>query len=263
VAGSRRQRPCPGCGDIFDSQLTHRKCQDCRQRAPVPGPLTATARFERQAELRRIRKTALAAAGTRPRLLDLFCGAGGAGTGYHRAGFDVTGVDISPQPRYPFRFRLADALTFPLDGFDVIHASPPCQRYARVTAWRGDPGGHPDLLRQVIARLSGTDVPWIVENVPEALPEADLELCGSQFCLDVRRHRRFALSWTVTDTLPACNWRHHDGLLPFMHEGERAYADAMGCGWMTNAEAREAIPPAYAEYIGQQLLKTDCLTAYH
>ena len=83
----------------------------------------------------------------KPRLLDLFCGAGGAAMGYARAGFEVVGVDIAPQPRYPFEFHQADALTFPLDGFDAIHASPPCQRYSRASVCRpGLAGQYPDLI---------------------------------------------------------------------------------------------------------------------
>jgi hypothetical protein len=189
---------------------------------------------------------------SRPRLLDLFSGAGGAATGYYRAGFDVVGVDINPQPRYPFEFHQADALTFPLEGFDAIHASPPCQRYARVTRWRGKAESHPDLLEPVLELLLDSGLPWIVENVPEAIPCPDVVLCGSQFGLLVRRHRHFLTSDPVFELLPPCN--HHAGLLPFEHKGERAYADALGCHWMTSHEAREAIPPAFTAYLGRQLI---------
>jgi DNA (cytosine-5)-methyltransferase 1 len=185
---------------------------------------------------------------TRPRLLDLFCGAGGATRGYQRAGFYVIGVDLEPQPNYcGDEFHQADAMTFPLEGFDLIHASPPCQRFARVTAWRGDPGRHPDLLTPMLERLRRQSTPWVVENVPEAIPRPDLVLCGSSFGLRVRRHRHFLLSWPTFDLLAPCV---HHVTLPFMHKGERAYADAMGCDWMTKTEARQAIPPAYTEWIG-------------
>ena len=187
----------------------------------------------------------------RPRMLDLFCGAGGAAMGYHRAGFDVVGVDINFQPRYPFEFHQADAMTYPLDGFDAIHASPPCQHYANVTAWRGDQQDHPDLLPAMLERLSAVDVPWVVENVPEAPVRRDFLLCGSQFGLKVRRHRVFQTSPRMFTLIPPCR---HRGLLPFMHKGERAYADAMGCEWMTSHEAREAIPPAFTQHIGEALL---------
>jgi DNA (cytosine-5)-methyltransferase 1 len=187
----------------------------------------------------------------RPRLLDLFCGAGGAAMGYHRAGFDVVGVDIDPQPRYPFEFHRGDAMTWPLNGFEAIHASPPCQRYARVTGCRGRADNHPDLLGPILERLKSQAAPWIVENVPEAIPRPDLILCGSSFGLRVRRHRHFLTSWPSFGLMPPCS---HGGLLPFMHKGERAYADALGCHWMTNREAREAIPPAYTEWTGGQLL---------
>jgi len=189
---------------------------------------------------------------SRPRLLDLFCGAGGAAMGYHRAGFDVVGVDIAPQPHYPFEFHQADALTWPPDGFDAIHASPPCQHYANVTGWRGSRDDHPDLLPATLDRLAGCGVPWVVENVPEAIPWADLMLCGSSFGLRVRRHRHFLTGLPIFALVAPCC---HDDSLPFMHKGERAYADAMGCPWMTNREAREAIPPAYTEWIGAQLLE--------
>ena len=189
----------------------------------------------------------------RPRLLDLFCGAGGAALGYCLAGFDVVGVDIKPQPRYPFTFHQGDALGWPLDGFQVIHASPPCQRYANATRWRGRPEEHPDLLQPVLDYLQASGQPfWVVENVPEAIFKPDLLLCGSMFGLQVKRHRHFLTSWKQAFGL-RLSWCQHDGLMPFMHKGERAYADAMGCYWMTKREAREAIPPAYTEWIGGQI----------
>jgi DNA (cytosine-5)-methyltransferase 1 len=188
----------------------------------------------------------------RPRLLDLFCGAGGAAVGYDRAGFEVVGVDIVDQPRYPFEFHQADALTFPLDGFDAVHASPPCQHYARVTRWRGSAEAHPDLLGVVLQRLRPGLMPWVVENIPEAIPAPDLMLCGSSFGLPVRRHRHFLTSWPAFGLMAPCC---HDAVLPFMHKGERAYADAMGCNWMNKTEARQAIPPAYTEWIGTRLLQ--------
>ncbi len=189
----------------------------------------------------------------RPRLLDLFCGAGGCSAGYHRAGFKVVGVDNRPQPHYPFEFVQADAMTYPLGGFDAIHASPVCLTFARVTAWRGDRGDHPDTLAPTLARLAGVTVPWVVENVEEAGLRADFLLCGSQFGLAVKRHRHFQIgNWACYALMPPCD---HRKLLPFMHKGERAYADAMGCTWMNKTEARQAIPPAYTEHIGAQLME--------
>jgi hypothetical protein len=202
---------------------------------------------------------------SRPRLLDLFCGAGGAAMGYSRAGFDIVGVDIRPQPNYPFDFHQGDALIFLANQlylapnvFDAIHASPPCQHHANVTGWRGDRETHPDLLTPTLIWLSKQRVPWVVENVPEALPIWDYVLCGSQFGLSVRRHRGFRRgNWSAFGLLPPCQ---HVRLLPFMHKGERAYADAMGCDWMTKEEARQAIPPAYTEHIGRQLIAALAVT---
>lgn len=194
----------------------------------------------------------------RPKLVDLGCGAGGCSMGYHRAGFDVTGVDIRPQPNYPFEFIQADALEFPLDGFDAVHWSPICQGHANVTAWRGDPASYEDQLTPAIARLSAQPLPWIIENVPEALPAWDYVLCGSQFDLTlggrtIKRHRGFLRgNWSGFSLLPPCD---HRRVLPFMHKGERAFADAMGCTWMTRDEGRQAIPPAYTEYLGGLLME--------
>ena len=101
---------------------------------------------------------------SRPRLLDLFCGAGGAAMGYHRAGFDIVGVDIAPQPHYPFEFHQADAMTFPLDGFDVVHASPPCQVF---TAYRrkgyGVGDDYPDLIAATRGRIAGASC-YVIPN---------------------------------------------------------------------------------------------------
>jgi DNA (cytosine-5)-methyltransferase 1 len=125
---------------------------------------------------------------TRPRLLDLFCGAGGAAMGYHRAGFDVVGVDIAPQPHYPFEFHQGDAMTWPLDGFDAIHASPPCQAYSSM----GNRGRRPapDLLALTIARLRAHGAPFVVENVEGPAAAALVWLLA----VEVARLRRPAVS---------------------------------------------------------------------
>ncbi|WP_435611334.1 DNA cytosine methyltransferase [Streptomyces sp. C10-9-1] len=194
------------------------------------------------------------------RVLDLCCGAGGLSMGYYLAGFDVVGVDNRPQPNYPFTFHQADALTFPLDGSDLVHASWPCQHFAKVTAWRGSRADQPDLLNPGHARLEVSGLPWVIENVPEAPLRPDYLLCGTQFGLNIRRHRVFETSWGGGgDLVPPC-W-HRKGLLAFEHKGERAYADAMGCTWMTNLEARQAVPPAYSQWIAAQFLALEGRTA--
>jgi len=202
----------------------------------------------------------------RPRLLDLFCGAGGAAMGYHRAGFDVVGVDIAPQPHYPFEFHQDDALALlaspysPVGDFDVIHASPPCQRYSKITAQRAD---HPDLYAMVRAALTVTGRPWVIENVIGAPYRQGVMLCGSMFDLPLWRHRNFELShWMLA---PPC--RHgeerpytitgHAGGVDEGHHRPCAAADGpviMGMPWATWTECVQAIPPAYTEWIGTQLL---------
>lgn len=211
---------------------------------------------------------------SRPRLLDLFCGAGGAGMGYHRAGFDVVGVDLSPQKHYPFEFHQADALTYPLDGFDAIHASPPCQRYsvANNIHQRTD---HPDLVGPVRDRLLPLSVPWVIENVPGAPLRNPFTLCGLSFGLGVKRHRLFESN--VFLMVPPCGSHAGDWLLVFghtvltrgkvsgkakgggntirrQHVGTDRGREAMGIDWMNRDELSEAIPPAYTEFIGSALL---------
>jgi hypothetical protein len=129
------------------------------------------------------------------RLLDLFCGAGGAGVGYHRAGFEVVGVDIEPQPNFPFEFVQADAMTYPLDGFDAIHASPPCQAYSLASGYQGKGARakYPELVGPTRDLLVQTGLPWVIENVPNAPIRKDLLLCGEMFGLRLHRHRIFEL----------------------------------------------------------------------
>ena len=217
----------------------------------------------------------------KPRLLDLFCGAGGAAVGYYRAGFEVVGVDINPQPHYPFEFHQADALTYPLEGFDAIHASPPCQLYSDAT-WNDTKAEAPDLIGPMRALLLDADLPWVMENVRGAVGtlNSSLLLCGSMFDLPVTRHRVFEsplLLWAphhecrlVRKTqlrfpIPGA-WDHRRGGAGI----DRAYSvtghsrgagcipfwrDLMDMQWaMTARELTEAIPPAYTEWIGRQLL---------
>ena len=202
------------------------------------------------------------------RLLDLFCGAGGAAVGYHRAGFtDIVGIDNRPQPNYPYTFIQADALNLPVDlaAFDLIHASPPCQSYS---ALKGLSFGAPALIERVRSLLSGRES--VIENVIGAPLHDPSRLCGSSFGLGVRRHRIFETNGFSVALLPPCHHAAQPEPIdvtgtggPF--RGERktggggisrkphnlAHArEVMGIDWMTRSELSEAIPPAYTEYIG-------------
>jgi C-5 cytosine-specific DNA methylase len=143
----------------------------------------------------------------RPRLLDLFCGAGGAAMGYARAGFEVVGVDIAPQPRYPFEFHLEDALEFlPLrriwGDFDAIHASPPCQRWTRAQNAAQNADGHPDLITPLRPLLEATGLPYVIENVVGAPLRDPVKVCGLSLGLGVKRHRLFESN--VSLFVPPC-----------------------------------------------------------
>lgn len=205
---------------------------------------------------------------SRPRLLDLFCCAGGAGVGYHRAGFDVVGVDIDPQPNYPFGFDQGDALKYLMEfheEFDAFHASPPCQAFTRAQKIRKNK--HPDYVYAIREAFRLIGKPWVIENVVGAPLDNAVQLCGGMFDgLRTYRHRLFEASFPLT--VP--NHQPHDartakmGRRPasdeFMHvvgnfSGVQQAREAMGIDWMTRDELREAIPPAYTEFIGSQLIK--------
>ena len=211
----------------------------------------------------------------RPRLLDLFCGAGGTAVGYDRAGFEVVGIDHRPQPHYPFEFHQADAMVYPLDGFDAIHASPPCQAYMDTNKNGAKPSRHPRLIGPTRERLIASGSPYVIENVHKAPLLASLMLCGTMFGLQVIRHRYFELSFSAPLSPFTCNhWGTvaggqfvgvygRGGKGPRHGPGVREAAplrcdispgQAMGIDWMTERELYEAIPPAYTEFIGQQLM---------
>jgi len=204
------------------------------------------------------------------RLLDLFCGAGGAAMGYSQAGFtQIVGVDIVPQRNYPFTFIQADALnpSVDLDLFDLVHASPPCQAFtvygnnkARV---RSD---HPDLIEPT-RRLLG-DREHVIENVQGAPLDATVKLCGTAFGIEVRRHRLFEASFPML--APSCyHGRYTERKYPGSSNRPRGRTvanigewrvplsqqqDAMQIDWMTLPELSEAIPPVYTRFIGEQFL---------
>lgn len=215
----------------------------------------------------------------RPRLLDLFCCQGGAGEGYRRAGFDVTGVDIEPQPRNPHRFIQADAIEYLAEHgheYDAVHASPPCQAFSVATkAWNGriKRAEHVNRIPPVRELVQELGKPFVIENVPGAPLIDPVQLCGSSFGLAVRRHRLFETN--VSMLVPPC--AHHLQTEPkypptrsdrtrgatvvsvFGAGGGRAknaalWAEAMGIDWMDKYGLAQAIPPAYTEFIGGQLL---------
>lgn len=215
----------------------------------------------------------------RSRLLDVFSGAGGAAMGYHRAGFDVLGVDRDPQPHYPFEFVQDDALEYVAahgHEFDVIHASPPCQKFMtlqNVNRALGNKVDHPDLIEPTRRVLRATGKVYIIENVQGAPLETQVIICGHALGLTrLARHRHFESNVMLFQ--PKCSHRgagviavygaYPDGR-PVMarKEWRITYAatsiddarDAMGIDWMDWHEIKEAIPPAYTEFLGRQLMQ--------
>ncbi len=225
---------------------------------------------------------------SRPRLLDLFCGDGGAARGYQRAGFYVVGVDIKPRPQYAGdEFVRADALTFPLDGFDAIHASPPCQHYSIATAGAGGDvrRNHPALIAPIRKRLRASGLPYVIENVPLAPLINPTVLCGTMFDLTaidadgqplfLRRHRLFESNVALIVPRPCrCReWKARGWWIGGVYGGGRSKRwearyvrrggytphvakrrELMGIDWMTLGSLNEAIPPAYTEHVGASLL---------
>lgn len=206
----------------------------------------------------------------RPKLLDLFSCAGGAGMGYHRSGFDVVGVDINPQPRYPFEFVQADALHFAAEHwheFDAVHASPPCQKYTPLGALHPDKT-YPDLVGATRGLLDLTGLPYVIENVMAAplIKERSITLCGGMFGLRTYRHRRFESGLllvapehpkhvirTATKQRRAL-WDQGWHVSITGDVGTYVGPEAMGIDWMSGNELCEAIPPVYTEHIGWQLM---------
>lgn len=213
------------------------------------------------------------------KLLDLFCGAGGCSVGYHDAGFEVVGVDIKPQPHYPFEFYQADALAFCTahgHKFDAIHASPPCQAYSgmrQITISRyGSAPEHPDLIAETRHALEATGKEWVIENVQHSPLRTQVILCGAAMGLPgLARHRHFESS-ILLPSPPACchrqqaqtigiygekpdgrrvSYRHHR--LTRIASSLAEAQELMQVDWMNWQELRNAIPPAYTRWVGEQL----------
>jgi hypothetical protein len=212
---------------------------------------------------------------SRPKLLDAFCGIGGTGMGFHRAGFDVVGVDLAPQPDYPFTFIQGDALDYIADHwreYDAIAAGPPCQASCTLTKGTNKGREYINLIPETRRLLRATGLPTVIENVQGSDLRRDLTLCGEMFGLGVLRHRYFEVDGFAA-TQPAHKphrgrvrgWRHgtyYDG--PYLAVygdggGKGSVAEwqaAMGIDWTEDRQAiAEAIPPAYTEYLGLQMMK--------
>lgn len=213
----------------------------------------------------------------KPRLLDLFCCAGGAGVGYAQAGFEVVGIDINPQPRYPFPFVQSDALALDLKfiaTFDAVHASPPCQSYSDLAKRNKNADSWPRLIEPIRDLLITSGLPYIIENVEGAPLHDPIILCGTMFPeLRVLRHRLFESNFLITAPPHGKHPKVHTFDRRKAHFGKTdewvdyvqvtgggnctlaAARAAMGIDWMTKAEINESIPPAYTRYIGGFLMQ--------
>ncbi len=205
------------------------------------------------------------------KVLDLFCCAGGAGMGFHQAGFEVIGIDIEPQPKYPFQFIQADAIEYLKSNwqkFDAIHGSPPCQGYSNLTP-KDHKHKHEKMIDVLRAELLKTGKPFIIENVAGARHDLikPIMLCGSMFKLRTQRHRYFETSFEI-EVPYKCD---HSQLPLLVTTASKASREkrfklgmkpksvgnaplAYGIDWMDFKGLKEAIPPAYTKFIGSQLL---------
>lgn len=213
----------------------------------------------------------------RPVIIDLFCKAGGAAMGYHMAGFDVVGVDIEPQPNYPFDFIQADAMTYYPDNYqlyDAAHASPPCQGYSLLSfAPNRDMSNYPKLIEPIRQMFVSSGLPYVIENVPQAPLNNPLSLCGTMFGLSTHKHRIFETNPPIYFVPGHCTRARvkpkGSGKRLGQYYGDDADmvtvaghqfslgagSRAMGIDWMTRAELAEAIPPAFTEFIGRILIR--------
>jgi DNA (cytosine-5)-methyltransferase 1 len=211
---------------------------------------------------------------TRPLLLDMYCGAGGAAMGYFLAGFDVIGIDIKPQPEYPFKFIQANILQKQINWkkFDAVHASPPCQTHSVTAAINGTKHHHPNLIPYTRYLMQESQLPFIIENVPGAPLRDPFTLCGSMFGLntqkyELKRHRLFESNIDVPiKSLHKCGRKRavsvmgHGGIVrdngKDVSPGFALCMQLMGMPWVRRYEAlAQAIPPAYTAWIGYHLRK--------
>lgn len=205
-------------------------------------------------------------------ILDLYCGAGGAAMGYHRAGFTrIVGIDNRPQKNYPFEFIQADALEYVAEHgheFDVIHASPPCQGYTTLKSVHNK--DYPNLVQPTRELIQHK--PYVIENVPQAPLVNPIRLCGSSFGIRVRKHRIFESSVPMPALPCDHKWQDDDKIYTVRNHGKTVptgvcyvfgtggskgedWNGAMDIDWMTRKELSQAIPPAYTEYIGKHIMK--------
>ena len=203
----------------------------------------------------------------KPKLLDLFCKAGGATKGYQRAGFYVVGVDIEPQPNYcGDEFYRADALEFPLESYDAYHASPPCQAYSNnCRYWRSIGYKYPDLIAPIRDRLIITGRPYVIENVKNAPLIHPFVLNCAMFGIRARKTRLFEINFPIPFILLSQGEnpikvgrpvKEGQVISPVGHFPNRKYAEKeLGIDWMTKQELTQAIPPAYTEYISKYLIE--------
>lgn len=215
------------------------------------------------------------------KLLDLFCGAGGAAMGYHHAGFEVVGVDIKSQKNYPFKFMQGDAMhmignAMAVADYDLIHVSPPCQGYSVTRHTHSKE--YPDLLPSLRQQLQHAGVPWVIENVVGApMPDA-VTFCGASFGLSawdetsgqelwLKRHRLFETSFPLTPPLCNCKGKKIGGVYGGGASNRNPKSnrvgytppisvrrELMGIDWMSGQSLNQAVPPAYTEYIGKAFI---------
>jgi DNA (cytosine-5)-methyltransferase 1 len=269
----------PPCDDSIDSAVDHsvRSGKECTR---MKAQFTLGEAFANDRPCSAVGSAPLEVTEANPkrklRLLDLFCCAGGAAVGYNRAGFEIVGVDIVARPSFPFAFIQADVMKLDpefIASFDAIHASPPCQSYSDLAKRNGNGDDWPRLVEPVREMLVASGRPYIIENVEGAPLLNPLVLCGTMFPgLRVIRHRLFEMNFVVTAPPHKKHPKVHTFDKRKSHFGKTnewtdfvqvtgggncrlaAARDAMGIDWMSKGEINEAIPPAYTELIGRQLL---------